>query len=494
MNSLTKKIFSASAITLIIAGFSYFALAQFVEPGSAPADSNQDFAQNILGANNSNNDFDSSAVAVNKNGSIIEMLEYLSGKASSSQYFVGGNDYFCKIRSVDNTGFTSIENINNGNPCDSQKECASGDCLTSGGYACAADADCADANCDTDYDTVTKYCHVTSTSCVNGPGENVYDDGYELCSGDSFYKSCSSSAWGSEQYPADSYCDAGDGAQSGYSASTTKSCVSGSTGGFDSGTCTSCSPYQANTVASCKTSCTGDGDCWTGSVCLSNECVTPCGASTACGTTCTYSGVEYGTVDINGQCWFTNNLNIGTKLANYSTMPSNDSATEKWCYNDSDSNCDTYGGLYTWPEAMNLGVYYINHTYSATNPHQGICPSGWHIPSDPEWYALENFLKTGTCNAARSNAYDCDPAGTKMSLYTLNGTNSSGFSGLLAGYRGSASYAYGPGAATDKWGVFYSTTEAAASNGWYRRIDSSRSTVYRYADKDFGFSVRCLKD
>jgi len=141
------------------------------------------------------------------------------------------------------------------------------------GESCSTDPGCVSNNCDIDFDSATKYCHATATSCPNGPGTTQYASGYELCSGNSWYKSCGSGTWGSQQNspdPTDDYCDAGDGVQSGYDLAAT--CSSGTSGGFTNPTCISCSPYIAASTSSCKTSCTTDNDCWSGISCIGGSC------------------------------------------------------------------------------------------------------------------------------------------------------------------------------------------------------------------------------
>jgi hypothetical protein len=81
-----------SLITLIlsiIAGTTIHIFAAFTEPTTAPASSDQDFAQNILGANNADNDYDSSAVLASSTGSIIERLEYINDKMYQIQDWPG---------------------------------------------------------------------------------------------------------------------------------------------------------------------------------------------------------------------------------------------------------------------------------------------------------------------------------------------------------------------------------------------------------------------
>ena len=104
-----------------------------------------------------------------------------------------------------------------------------------------------------------------------------------------------------------------------------------------------------------------------------------------------YGGVTYHTLQMSTQCWLKENLNIGTKI-DKTTDQTNNSVIEKYCYDNDEANCTTYGGLYQWAEL----VQYLNGaTNTATwNPVpagnvQGICPPGWHIPSEPEYFTPE---------------------------------------------------------------------------------------------------------
>ncbi len=130
---------------------------------------------------------------------------------------------------------------------------------------------------------------------------------------------------------------------------------------------------------------------------------------------------------------------------------------------------------------------------STTDGAQGICPSGFHVPTDTELYTLENYLKDGanSCVSTRSGAWDCDPAGSKLSSYTLNGNNSSGFNSVLTGYRsGSVNWFFNQGVSA----FFRSSTQGTPSNAWIRTLDSSLSTIARSQNnRNDGFSVRCIK-
>jgi len=212
----------------------------------------------------------------------------------------------------------------------------------------------------------------------------------------------------------------------------------------------------------------------------------------------------YATILIGTQCWMAANLNIGIKITSCTNgyagvcttggdtvknqgtacALSDGSDIQKYCYSDTAGNCTTYGGLYQWNQAM---------CGSPTEGVQGICPTGWHIPTDAEQYTLENYLKGvgQTCDANRSGTYDCSPAGSHLSNYTLNHDNSSGFSALLAGYRDAGgSFNYLTSAT-----FFWSSLQSSSSSAWSRYLYSGNATVGRGTnDKADGFSVRCLKN
>jgi uncharacterized protein (TIGR02145 family) len=81
--------------------------------------------------------------------------------------------------------------------------------------------------------------------------------------------------------------------------------------------------------------------------------------------------------------------------------------------------------------------------------------------------------------------------GSKLSTLTANGTNSSGFTALLAGYRSTNGSFFFRGA----YGYWWSSSEASATNALDRSLSSSQAGVFRVSyNKAFGFSVRCLKD
>jgi len=184
---------------------------------------------------------------------------------------------------------------------------------------------------------------------------------------------------------------------------------------------------------------------------------------------------EYNTVVIGGQCWLARSLDLGTMLASAATMPANNGILEKWCY-DNDSNlCSNEGALYQWDEAMR---------YSTTNGAQGICPNGWHIPTDEEIKTMEIALGMTQVQADTDNAWRGTDQGTKIKV---NG--SANFALTLSGSRDyNAAFA-----GRNSFGYFWGSTES--STNARRRVVSSLATIYRdVTTKNRGLPVRCVKN
>ena len=132
----------------------------------------------------------------------------------------------------------------------------------------------------------------------------------------------------------------------------------------------------------------------------------------------------YTTLQIGTQCWMAENLNIGT-LINSNNDQTNNSIIEKYCYDNSTTNCSTYGGLYQWDEMMQ---------YKTTEGVQGICPVNWHIPTDAEWTGLTDFLGGESVAGGKMKTTGTIEAGTGLWLSPNTGaTNSSGFAALPGG-------------------------------------------------------------
>ncbi len=208
-----------------------------------------------------------------------------------------------------------------------------------------------------------------------------------------------------------------------------------------------------------------------------------------CGLPFTYEGQSYNTVMIGEQCWMAENLNIGTRIDGSGNQTDN-STIEKYCYLDNTSNCDTYGGLYQWDEMMQ---------YVTTEGTQGICPMGWHLPTDAEWKTLEGIVDTqyGVGNPEWDGTdwrgFDAgDRLKTTTGWYNSgNGTDVFGFSALPGGYRGNGGYFYGIGYG----GFWWSATESSYPNAWDHNLSYYYNKVNRTtSSRDRGFSVRCVRD
>ncbi|MDR0518361.1 MAG: fibrobacter succinogenes major paralogous domain-containing protein [Fibromonadaceae bacterium] len=195
----------------------------------------------------------------------------------------------------------------------------------------------------------------------------------------------------------------------------------------------------------------------------------------------------YKYVKINGQTWMAENLNHDTDGSR--------------CYDDntggdSESNCAEYGRLYDWPTAMDLDVScYHSICNSKIQPkHQGVCPYGWHMPSDAEWDDLIAFIHADKGLASFTSG-GSSYAGKYLKAATGwnnsgNGTDDYGFS-VLPGGHGVYGYFYNIGST----GYWWSASEGSDNGAYYRGMTTDGEIVdyYNYT-KDRLFSVRCLQN
>ena len=200
--------------------------------------------------------------------------------------------------------------------------------------------------------------------------------------------------------------------------------------------------------------------------------------------TVTYAGQTYHTVQIGTQCWLRENLNVGTMIDSTKDQ-TNNGIIEKYCYNDDPNNCAKYGGLYQWAEAIQYQSGATNTTSTSpafTENVQGICPSGWHIPSLLELEKLENAV------SANFNALLAVGQRLDGNVILGTSTNISGFSALLAGERSEYSKFFVLG----YWAYFWSSTE---SDSYSASISDLRDNFsWNFINKKDGLSIRCLKD
>lgn len=199
--------------------------------------------------------------------------------------------------------------------------------------------------------------------------------------------------------------------------------------------------------------------------------------------TVTYSGKTYNTIKIGNQTWLKENLDVGTMIQG-SKEQTNNNTIEKYCYDNDANNCATYGGLYQWAEV----VQYKNGATNTTSPNtafsgnvQGICPPGWHLPTSAEYETLRAAVSSD------GNTLKAIGQGTGDGA----GTNTSGFSALLTGYCGTTGFFYNLGGNTDFW----SSTEYGSNYAYFMNLGTNGSGIGMNAtNKDYGYSVRCVKD
>jgi len=172
-------------------------------------------------------------------------------------------------------------------------------------------------------------------------------------------------------------------------------------------------------------------------------------------------GKTYHTVKIGDQTWMAENLNYKTG--------------ESVCYDKKESNCQKYGRLYDWDDAMKA------------------CPAGWHLPSDAEWGTLVKYVDPNASGNYSNNA------GTELKSKTgwstdedyEAATDDYGFSALPGGLGSSDGNFYYAGSN----GYWWSATEGDADYAWVRNMHYSSESVARQNNsKSYLFSLRCSQD
>jgi uncharacterized protein (TIGR02145 family) len=203
-----------------------------------------------------------------------------------------------------------------------------------------------------------------------------------------------------------------------------------------------------------------------------------------CGSLVVHVGYLYSTVQIGDQCWFSENCRYLPIVSDLSIDSTTEPHYSVYGYTGTDvaeakatANYETYGVLYNWPAVMT----------------EGICPSGWHIPSDGEWQTMEISLGMSEAEAA-SEGWRGSPVGDYLkSTYGWNsdgnGSNSSGFNGLPGGY------CYSGGFNSNGDGGNWWSASGSGSYSWRRELLNNYDDVYRHDfHRSFGFSARCVQD
>lgn len=202
-------------------------------------------------------------------------------------------------------------------------------------------------------------------------------------------------------------------------------------------------------------------------------------------TTTTVTDIDgnvYNTVTIGTQVWMKENLkvikyrngdSIGTTTPATLDTQGEISSKYQWVYDGNEANATTYGRLYTWNTAID---------------NRGLCPTGWHIPSKVEWNTLTDYL--GGFNVAGGHLKEVGT--THWQSPNTGADNSSGFTALPGGYRGSRGEFIWRGEVAYIW----TSTENGAeeANGYQIGYAGVGGNTYSRFGKGHGLTVRCIRD
>lgn len=183
------------------------------------------------------------------------------------------------------------------------------------------------------------------------------------------------------------------------------------------------------------------------------------------------------TIIIGNQEWMKYPVNAGVMIT---TTQSDNNIVEKYCYNNLESNCTKYGGLYDWGEAM---------AYSVESGARGICPAGFRIPTKVDIDTLFVFL--GGQSVAGPKLKSITGWESKGLTCTPQPTNESGFSAIAGGTRWSNGVFKYAGSTA----VYWTSTEVPEySAAWYFGVRYCTTTgTEGMFYKDQASSIRCIK-
>jgi len=204
-------------------------------------------------------------------------------------------------------------------------------------------------------------------------------------------------------------------------------------------------------------------------------------------------GNVYQTIQIGEQLWMAENLKV-THYNDGSEIPY--PSNEDWgsydegqygVYDNDPANADVYGNLYNW---------------AVVDDSRGVCPDGFHVPSDEEFMELEMYLGMSEDEANSLSGLRGTNEGSKLAgnsdlwisgdLENNSEFGTSGFSAFPAGYRNYSTGYYGN---MGIFGYFWSSSEKDSDFAWPRRLYYTDSDVIRkYSTKQNGFSIRCIQD
>jgi len=229
----------------------------------------------------------------------------------------------------------------------------------------------------------------------------------------------------------------------------------------------------------------------------------PISTSACVGSTIVVGSNTYNIANINGQCWMTQNLNElpnGVAVTTNQWLATTQTDLGYYGYYNTATPAGTLGWQATVPAASEGLLYQWSAAMlGSTNERtQGLCPVGWHIPSDCEWMYLEHgqgmALSEQAINSGTPRSSAADNQGTpgyKLRSAGTGQTNASGFSSLVSGYRNSI----GSFALRNTTSAFFTSTQTSPTVAVTRLLSSANRGVLRQnGGKANAFSIRCLKN
>jgi len=194
-------------------------------------------------------------------------------------------------------------------------------------------------------------------------------------------------------------------------------------------------------------------------------------------------GNTYNTVLIGSQCWMQSNLKV-TKYRNGDNIPTGLS-NGAW-QNTTDGACAIYNN-----NPLNDGLYGKLYNHYALSDSRGLCPTGWHVPSDAEWTTLETTLGGSSVAGGALKSIATQPTIGGWVAPNSDATNLSGFTGLPGGLR---SFILGDFYHVGDYGYWW-TSSQSGSSAWGRALVCLSGVIIRnYYDRPMGLSVRCIRD
>ena len=230
---------------------------------------------------------------------------------------------------------------------------------------------------------------------------------------------------------------------------------------------------------------------------------TPCKTDST--DTCEYGSVKderdgqtYKTVKIGSQWWMAENLNYAY------LQPTAEEDSSSFCFDNLPENCEKYGRLYLWSAMMDSAGVFPENTKTkgcgrgvecdVSETVRGVCPKGWHVPDESEWWTLRDALDAFSIvenDSVDEIHYWGDKLKTTSGWSDKNGTDEYGFSALPGGFAwviDPISYQSSLGT----YGRFWSTYELGDCCGVFLNLFTG--AMLDYLPKSFANSIRCLKD